>query len=56
MEEELDIEHASPEVARLAMSVFLQECAARGAIFHFAGFNVSLAHADGKWRFVTDEA
>ena len=29
---------------RLAMSVFLQETAARGVLFHAAGFNTSVAH------------
>jgi len=36
----------SPEAQRLAMSLFLQETAARGAIFHFAGFNVSYSHTE----------
>ena len=39
-------EQRSPEAQRLLMSLFLQETAARGAIFHFAGFNVSLSHTD----------
>jgi hypothetical protein len=29
------------------MSLFLQETAARGANFHFAGFNISYAHTEG---------
>jgi glutamate-1-semialdehyde 2,1-aminomutase len=40
------IEHRSPEQARLSMSLFLQETAARGAIFHFAGFNISFSHTE----------
>jgi len=40
------IDHRSPEMERLLMSLFLQETAARGAMFHFAGFNVSYAHDD----------
>ena len=40
------IDGGSPETARLLMSLFLQETAARGAIFHFAGFNVSHAHGE----------
>ena len=40
------IDQRSPETERLLVSLFLQETAARGAIFHFAGFNVSYAHAD----------
>ena len=39
-------DHPSPETARLVMSLFLQETARRGVIFHFAGFNVSFSHAD----------
>ncbi len=39
-------DHARPEVQRLLMSLFLQESAARGVIFHFAGFNVSYSHSD----------
>ncbi len=39
-------EHRSPEVQRLAMSLFLQETARRGVIFHFAGFNLSFSHAE----------
>ncbi len=34
------------EVRRLLMSLFLQETARRGVIFHFAGFNVSFSHRD----------
>jgi len=41
------IDHGSPEAQRLLMSLFLQESAARGVIFHFAGFNMSYSHADG---------
>jgi glutamate-1-semialdehyde aminotransferase len=40
------IDHRSPEIERLLVSLFLQETAARGVIFHFAGFNVSYTHAD----------
>jgi glutamate-1-semialdehyde aminotransferase len=40
------IDHRSPEAQRLLMSLFLQETAARGAIFHFAGFNVSYSHTE----------
>lgn len=40
------IDHRSPEAARLLMSLFLQETAARGVIFHFAGFNVSYSHGE----------
>jgi glutamate-1-semialdehyde aminotransferase len=40
------IDHDAPETQRLLMSVFLQEAAQGGVIFHFAGFNVSLAHTD----------
>jgi glutamate-1-semialdehyde 2,1-aminomutase len=40
------IEDRSPEAQRLLMSLFLQESAARGVIFHFAGFNVSFSHAE----------
>jgi glutamate-1-semialdehyde aminotransferase len=39
-------DHGSPETRRLLMSLFLQESAARGAIFHFAGFNVSYSHSE----------
>lgn len=39
------IDHRSPETQRLLMSLFLQETAARGAIFHFAGFNISYSHS-----------
>jgi len=39
-------DHPSPETARLVMSLFLQETARRGVIFHFAGFNVSFSHAE----------
>jgi glutamate-1-semialdehyde 2,1-aminomutase len=39
------VDHRSPETARLLMSLFLQESAARGVIVHFAGFNVSFSHA-----------
>jgi len=34
------------EPQRLLMSLFLQETARRGVIFHFAGFNVCFSHAD----------
>jgi glutamate-1-semialdehyde 2,1-aminomutase len=40
------IRDARPERERLLMSLFLQETARRGVIFHFAGFNVSFSHAD----------
>jgi glutamate-1-semialdehyde 2,1-aminomutase len=40
------IQHASEPMQRLLMSLFLQETARRGVIFHFAGFNVSLSHRD----------
>ena len=34
------------ETRRLLMSLFLQETARRGVIFHFAGFNISFTHSD----------
>src|SRR4029077_9692936 len=34
------------EARRLLMSLFLQETARRGFIFHFAGFNVSFSHLE----------
>ena len=40
------IGHRSPEAERLLMSLFLQESAARGVIFHFAGFNISFSHVE----------
>lgn len=40
------IRHASEQTERLLMSLFLQETARRGVIFHFAGFNVSLSHRE----------
>jgi glutamate-1-semialdehyde 2,1-aminomutase len=40
------IDHRSPDAQRLLMSLFLQETAARGVIFHFAGFNVSYSHTE----------
>ncbi len=40
------VDHRSPETQRLLMSLFLQETAARGVIFHFAGFNVSFSHSE----------
>jgi glutamate-1-semialdehyde aminotransferase len=40
------IDHRSPETQRLLMSLFLQESAARGVLFHFAGFNISYSHAE----------
>ncbi len=40
------IDHRSPEMIRLLTSLFLQEAAQGGAIFHFAGFNVSFSHGD----------
>ncbi len=36
----------SEHIRRLTMSLFLQETARRGVIFHFAGFNVSFSHSD----------
>ena len=39
------VEHEKPETQRLLMSLFLQETARRGTIFHFAGFNISFSHA-----------
>jgi glutamate-1-semialdehyde aminotransferase len=36
----------SPETERLVMSLFLQETARRGVIFHFAGFNISFSHGE----------
>ena len=36
--------HAKDETNRMLMSLFLQETARRGVIFHFAGFNVSFSH------------
>ena len=41
------INYERDETRRLLMSLFLQETAKRGVIFHFAGFNVSFSHADG---------
>jgi glutamate-1-semialdehyde aminotransferase len=38
--------HAKDETNRPLMSLFLQETARRGAIFHFAGFNISFSHLD----------
>jgi glutamate-1-semialdehyde aminotransferase len=38
------VDHEREEGRRLLMSLFLQETARRGALFHFAGFNVSYAH------------
>jgi glutamate-1-semialdehyde aminotransferase len=38
--------HAKDETNRMLMSLFLQETARRGVIFHFAGFNVSFSHSD----------
>jgi glutamate-1-semialdehyde aminotransferase len=40
------IAHASEPVQRALMSLFLQETARHGVIFHFAGFNVSFSHED----------
>jgi len=34
------------ETDRLLMSLLLQESAARGVIFHFAGFNISFSHGE----------
>jgi glutamate-1-semialdehyde aminotransferase len=38
--------HANDEMNRMLMSLFLQETARRGLIFHFAGINVSFSHSD----------
>jgi glutamate-1-semialdehyde aminotransferase len=38
--------HEAPETQRLLMSLFLQETARRGVIFHFAGFNISFSHGE----------
>jgi len=38
--------HARDETNRALMSLFLQETARRGVIFHFAGFNISFSHSD----------
>jgi glutamate-1-semialdehyde 2,1-aminomutase len=38
--------HRSDEDQRLLMSLFLQETARHGCLFHFAGFNTSLSHRD----------
>jgi glutamate-1-semialdehyde aminotransferase len=40
------IGHPSPETERLLMSLFLQETARRGAIFHWAGFNICFSHTE----------
>jgi glutamate-1-semialdehyde aminotransferase len=40
------IDHESERVQRLLTSLFLQETAERGVIFHFAGFNVSFSHTE----------
>jgi glutamate-1-semialdehyde aminotransferase len=40
------IDHRAPETQRLLMSLFLQETAKHGVIFHFAGFNISFSHAE----------
>jgi len=40
------IRHESDEARRLLVSLFLQETARRGSLFHFAGFNVSFSHTD----------
>src|SRR5262249_21705491 len=40
------IDHRSPETQRLLMSLFLQETGRRGAIYHFAGFNISYSHTE----------
>jgi glutamate-1-semialdehyde aminotransferase len=40
------IDHRSHDAQRLLMSLFLQETAARGVIFHFAGFNISYSHTE----------
>jgi glutamate-1-semialdehyde aminotransferase len=40
------IDHPSPQAQRLLMSLFLQETARRGVIFHFAGFNISYSHTE----------
>lgn len=38
------VEGDDPELARLLMSLFLQESAARGVLFHHGGLNVSWSH------------
>jgi len=40
------VEHEKEETRRLLMSLFLQETARRGVLFHCAGFNVSFSHTD----------
>jgi len=40
------VDHEKPESQRLLMSLFLQETARLGAIFHFAGFNMSFSHSE----------
>jgi glutamate-1-semialdehyde aminotransferase len=38
--------HPKDETNRALMSLFLQETARRGVLFHFAGFNTSFSHSD----------
>src|SRR5207244_11857321 len=40
------VEHKVSDTQRLLMSLFLQETARHGVIFHFAGFNISFSHAE----------
>ncbi len=40
------IRHEREDAQRLLMSLFLQETAKEGVLFHFAGFNVSLSHTE----------
>ena len=40
------LDHEAPETQRLLMSLFLQETARRGVIFHVAGFNISFSHTE----------
>ena len=42
----ITIVHEREETQRLLMSLFLQETARRGILFHFAGFNISFSHTD----------
>jgi glutamate-1-semialdehyde aminotransferase len=42
------VPHEREQTRRLLVSLFLQETARRGVIFHFAGFNVSFSHSDAE--------
>lgn len=44
----ITIVHEREETQRLLMSLFLQETARRGILFHFAGFNISFSHTDAE--------